>query len=54
MKTVLRFAGVFFLLYLVFNRMFIWIHVNMTGWQFIAFIIVLAAIVEYMIERMDR
>jgi hypothetical protein len=51
MKTAMRFAGVFFLLYLVFKKMMVLVHVNMTGWQFIAFIIVLALIVEYIIEK---
>ena len=54
MKTALRFAGVFFLLYLVFKQMLVLIHVNMTGWQFIVFIIVLTGIVEYIIGRMDE
>lgn len=54
MKTLLRFGGVFFLLYLVFSRMLVLMHVSMTGWQFIVFIIVLTAIVEYIIERMDK
>jgi hypothetical protein len=52
MKTILRFGGIFFLLYLVFSRMFVMMHVHMTGWQFIVFVIVLAGIVEYIIERM--
>ncbi|MBT9547550.1 MAG: hypothetical protein IV090_19300 [Candidatus Sericytochromatia bacterium] len=54
MKTFLRFGGVFFLLYLVFSRMLVLMHVNMTGWQFIVFVIVLTGIVEYIIERMDK
>ena len=41
MKTFLRFGGVFFLLYLVFSRMLVLMHVRMDGWQFI-------------IERMDK
>lgn len=51
MNTVLRFAGIFFLLYLVFSRMLVLVHVRMTGWQFIVFVIVLALIVEYIIEK---
>lgn len=51
MKTAMRFAGVFFLLYLVFSKMMVWVHVSMTGWQFIAFVIVLTMIVEYIIEK---
>lgn len=52
MKTVLRFVGIFFLLYLVFSRMSVWMHVRMSGWEFIVFTIVLALIVEYVVERM--
>lgn len=51
MKNVLRFAGIFLMLYLVFSKMSVWMRVSMTGWQFIAFVIVLALIVEYMVER---
>lgn len=54
MKTFLRFAGVFFLLYMVFSRMLVMMRVTMTGWQFIVFVIVLTGIVEYIIERMDK
>jgi hypothetical protein len=38
----------------VFSRMLVLMHVNMTGWQFIVFVIVLTGIVEYIIERMDK
>lgn len=54
MITFLRFGGVFLLLYMVFSKMFVFVNVSMTGWQFIAFIIVLTGIVEYIVERMKR
>jgi hypothetical protein len=51
MKTVLRFVGIFGILYMVFSRMTTWMHVHMNGWQFIVFTITLALIVEYMVEK---
>lgn len=54
MKNVLRFAGVFLMLYLVFSRMWVMMRVQMGGWQFIVFVIVLALIVEYMVEKVGR
>ncbi len=54
MTAVIRFAGIFLLFYLVFNRMMIWMHVRMSGWQFIVFMIVLALMVEYAVEKMNR
>lgn len=50
-KSLLRFTGVFVLLYLVFRTMLVLISVRMTGWQFIVFIVVLAVIVEYIVEK---
>lgn len=54
MTTVLRFGGIFLMLYMVFSTMRIFVSVRMTGWQFIIFIIVLTGIVEYIIERMNK
>ena len=54
MKNVLRFAGIFLILYMVFGRMTTWMHVRMDGWQFIIFTIVLALIVEYMVEKVGK
>lgn len=54
LKNVLRFAGVFLMLYLVFSRMWVMMRVQMGGWQFIVFVIVLALIVEYMVEKVGR
>lgn len=54
MKTVLRFVGVFAILYMVFSRMGVWMHVHMSGWQFIAFTLLLALIVEYMVTKVGR
>lgn len=51
MKRLIRFIGVFVLLYWLFDRMLILMRVNMDGWQFIIFIIVLVAIVEYLVEK---
>ena len=50
-KSLLRFIGVFIFLYLVFRTMLVLISVRMTGWQFIVFIVVLAVIVEYIVEK---
>lgn len=54
MKGILIYAVFFSLLYLFFRKMFVWMHVSMSGWQFIAFIIVLAAIAEWMVWRVGR
>lgn len=51
LKTFLRFTGVFLLLNMVFSQMRVWMHVNMSGWQFIVFILVLALIVEAMVQK---
>lgn len=54
MSTALRFSGIFLILYMVFSRMTTWMHVRMNGWQFIVFTIVLALIVDYLVEKMGR
>ena len=51
-KGILRYLGVLFVLFLLFKAMFIFLRVSMTGWQFIVFVIVLAGIVDYFVEKM--
>jgi hypothetical protein len=52
--SLLRFIGVFALLYFVFQKMMIMMHVHMKGWEFILFVIVLALIVEFVIKRWGK
>lgn len=52
MKNVIRFVVMFFVFYLIFDRMRIWVHVHMNAWQFIVFLVVLSLMVEYAIEKL--
>lgn len=52
MRGLIIFAVLFALLYLFFRKMMVWMHVSMTGWEFIVFIIVLAGMAEYVMYRM--
>lgn len=51
---LIRFFAVFAILYWLFKQMMILINVNMTGWQFIIFVIVLVFIVEYLIGKLNK
>jgi len=51
MKSIIRFAIIFALLYLVVGGLTMIVRVYMTGWQFIVLILVLAGIAEYIMEK---
>ncbi len=51
MKALLVYAFFFGLLYLLFKKMMVWMHVSMSGWQFIVLILVLAGIAELIVTR---
>lgn len=44
-------AGLFIVIYLMFRAMSVFLHVRMSGWQFIVFVLVLAGIAEFFIGR---
>lgn len=48
---LLKAAGLFVIMYLMFRAMSIFLHVRMTGWQFIVFTLVLAAIAAYFLDH---
>ena len=47
----LKAAGLFVIIYLMFRAMSIFLHVRMSGWQFIIFVIVLAGIASFFLDR---
>jgi hypothetical protein len=49
--NIVRFIGVFVILYFVFSQMMVFMHVSMKGWEFILFTVVLAGIVEFVVLR---
>ena len=48
---LLKAAGLFVIIYLMFRAMSVFLHVRMSGWQFIVFVLVLAAIAEFFFSR---
>ncbi|MBX7219814.1 MAG: hypothetical protein K1Y36_07700 [Blastocatellia bacterium] len=47
MKGLIVYALFFALLYFFFRKMMVWMHVSMSGWQFIIFVVVLFGIAEF-------
>ena len=48
---LLKAVGLFVIIYLMFRAMSVFLHVRMSGWQFIVFVIVLAGIASFFLER---
>lgn len=44
-------AGLFVIIYLMFRTMSVFMHIRMSGWQFIVFTIVLAGIAAFFLDR---
>lgn len=47
----LRAVVFFVVIFLMFRAMSVFLHVRMSGWQFIVFVIVLAGIASFLLDR---